>query len=102
MSVTSSNIVNVEQYRYDLIDISRQAMSDLFEVNYLEMTKAYTSESSADVQKYGDVLSDLMTDLDALLNTNKYWMLGEWIKMARKHSSNVTEQKWWEFNARNQ
>ena len=46
---------------------------------------------------------ELMTDLDNLLNTNEYWMVGQWIQMSKEHSgSNQTEQEWWEFNARNQ
>merc|ERR1712228_1095863 len=101
-NATSSPIAHIEQYRYDLIDVSRQALSDLFYANYLQLVRAFDAKSIDDLKKYAAICLDLMNDLDALLNTNKYWMLGEWIEMARKHGSNDSESNWWEFNARNQ
>jgi len=102
--ITASPLVEIEQYRYDLIDISRQAMSDLFFANYVELKAAYNEKNVAKLEQYGQTLLDLMSDLDSLLNTNEFWMLGPWLQMAAQHSSsdNETEIAWWQFNARNQ
>ena len=49
---------------------------------------------------------DIISDMDSILLTNKYWMLGTWIEMARNQtnitSDNNDTKNWYEFNARNQ
>ena len=102
LSVSDSDISKVEKYRYDLVDITRQALSDRFYSFYQKLNDSYFVGDVDGVRDNGVTMMELMTDLDTLLNTNEYWMLGEWIEMARKHGTNEEDQDWWEFNARNQ
>jgi len=93
---------DVEKFNYDLIDITRQVLSDEFNVNYQSLVSSYTHMKANDVKKYGDILLTLMDELDSLLATNYYWLLGPWIELARNQSSNETNKDYWEFNAKNQ
>jgi len=89
-------------FNYDLVDITRQAMSDLFGVYYHEFNECYYDKNISCVEGTGDIMLELIDDMDLILLTNKYWMLYYWIEMAR-NSSNITDtQNWYEFNARNQ
>jgi len=102
LEVSTTSIVNVERYRYDLVDITRQALSDRFYAFYTKLNTSYYNGDLLGVRSNGAQMIELMEDLDTLLNTNRYWMLGEWIKMARKHGTEERDADWWEFNARNQ
>ena len=97
---------NVEKFRYDLVDITRQIFSDLFYLNYANFSTAYNEKDITNATKYGEILIDIMTDLDSILLTNKHWMLSTWIEMARNQtndtSNNNDTKNWYEFNARNQ
>lgn len=102
IQLIKTDIINIEKFRYDLIDISRQAISDQFNLYYQQMNSSYYEKELVKFKQISDTLIELFDDLDNLLNTNKYWMLGEWIEMARSHTTDRDESNWWEFNARNQ
>ncbi len=73
-----------ENYTYDLADISRQALTDYGYYLLKAVNEAY---SSGDKTAYGqrrDLYLQLILDLDSLLNTNRNFMTGRWIQMARR------------------
>lgn len=99
---------NVTQYRVDLVDITRQVLSDLFYKFYGNLTNYYKSNNISGVIYCQSNMMQLLTDMNNVLNTDAHWMIGPWLTMARKQANNVTsinqtqEADWWEFNARNQ
>ena len=46
-------------------------------------------------------LGDLISDIDAILGTSKYFLFGTWIEDARAFGETKEEQDLYEFNARN-
>eukprot|EP01084_Bolivina_argentea_P088867 160445_1 len=107
ISVVGKNnkLMNVEMFQYDLVDLTRQALSDLFNLYYQNFSVAYKSKNEQQTVSIGNTLIDILTDMDSILNTNKNWMLGQWIQLARNQtndtSNNNDTKNWYEFNARN-
>ena len=98
---------NVSQYKIDLIDITRQSLSDLFSKYYTNLTNYYSDKNETGVAYCKTKMLDILTDLNNVLNTDSDWMLGPWLNMARNQAINVTvnetvQADWYEFNARNQ
>jgi len=99
---TGSYLANVSKFTYDLVDITRQAMSDLALIHYLNMSNYYNNNDMDGVYDEGQTILELINDMDDILNTHVNWMLGPWIAAAREHSNDTSQQNLWEFNARNQ
>ena len=103
---TGDTLKGVVKFEYDLVDITRQAMSDIFTLRYNNFSDSYNKGNITETQNYADIMIDIINDMNSILLTNKYWMLGTWIEMARNQtnitSDNNDTKNWYEFNARNQ
>ena len=92
-----------ENYRFDLIEISRQALMD-YAYFLLKDIKRYHEESdSRNFKKSRDEFLSLIKDIDILLNTDKNFMLGNWTQMARAIADEVegttdADKDWLELN----
>jgi alpha-N-acetylglucosaminidase len=93
---------NASSYRFDLIDLSREALADLFEQKLLVFKTAFNTGNKAAVGSAGEDLLGLIDDYDRLLSTDTNFMLGTWIDWARQWGATDAEKDWLEFNARNQ
>lgn len=102
---------SVGPYQYDLVDIGRQVLVDLFYDMYRMYTLAYDKytqngiDSSKEMVSIRTEMVQLLTSLDQYLGTNVNFLLGTWIADARMSapanaSSEVVNNC--EFNARNQ
>lgn len=95
--------LNSENYLYDLVDVTRQALTD--HANVL-MTKLSAAKESGDSITLADLESRfiaLIKDIDRLLSTNRNFMLGKWTNMARQIADEVPEtsdadKDWLELN----
>eukprot|EP01084_Bolivina_argentea_P185787 320330_1 len=112
---TNGGLNNVVQFMHDLTDITRQCLGDLFDNKYKMFESyyhKYNFSNANDVNnKYvlnqtkiiGSELMEIIMDLDNILNTNEYYMVGRWIEWAKnKSNGNKSNTEWLEFNARNQ
>ena len=105
-----TGLQQVPKFRYDLIDLTRQSLSDQFFIYYNNITTLFnngkgTNSTNQDIfQIFSALMIGIIDDLDTLLNSNEYWMVGPWIKMSKQHDSenNETIKHFWEFEARNQ
>ena len=61
-----------------------------------------TNKSIFLVHENSLVFIDLLRDLEDVLSTNKYFLLGPWLESAKALAANDVEAKLYEFNARNQ
>ena len=78
-----------ENYNFDLIEISRQALMD-YAYFLLKDIKIYHEESDfRNFKKSRDEFLSLIEDIDILLNTNENFMLGSWTQMARAIADEV-------------
>ena len=92
-------------YQHDLVDVTRQVMDNAFIPMYSDLVKSYNESRSDDASfaEQGDSLVKLLTDLDAVLLTNRNFRLSTWIDSARAWAhGNKTEEAYLEYNARNQ
>jgi alpha-N-acetylglucosaminidase len=96
----SEELGSLETYRFDLIHVTREMLSNLANrFNYF-ITDAYKKKDAEALAKYGEIFLKLIRDMDELLGTNKHFLLGRWIADARKWGTNSKEKKFYEWNAR--
>lgn len=75
---------NSEGFRYDLVDVVRQALANYSNVVQEEFAAAYMTK---DRQSFDDKVSEFLTlidDMDELLATRTDFLLGRWLGSARK------------------
>uniref|UniRef100_A0A674IH72 Alpha-N-acetylglucosaminidase n=2 Tax=Terrapene triunguis TaxID=2587831 RepID=A0A674IH72_9SAUR len=90
-------------FRYDLVDVTRQAAQQLVSEYYLEIKQAFQSRSLPELLTAGGVLLyDLLPDLDALLASDPHFLLGRWLEQARAAATSDKEAELYDLNARNQ
>ena len=94
--------VRRERFEYDVIDFTKQWMSNLLIDYHAQLVGAYNRQDNTSLSTVGRTILSLLEDWDALLNTNVHFLLGTWIRDARQWGATVDEQHWLEWNARNQ
>jgi alpha-N-acetylglucosaminidase len=98
----SDELKNSDTYRFDLVDVTRQCLSDLSNLLQRDMAKAYNENSKERFETSSTRFLDLMDDFDRLLNTRSTFMLGKWISEARSWGKTAEEKDLYEWNARTQ
>ena len=101
-SMRTAHAVGRERYQYDVIDFTKQWMSNILIGYHAQLVDAYQQKDNTTVAVVGNTILSLMEDWDSLLNTNVHFLLGTWIRDARQWGATVEEQDWLEWNARNQ
>lgn len=97
-------------YQYDIVDWTRQVLSNAFIPLYQQLVSTYTNMSNLDniecrnsqIRTQGTQLTALMKSLDDVLATNDNFKLSTWITKARAMADNSTEADFMEYEARNQ
>lgn len=89
-----------ENYYFDLIEISRQALMDYACFLLKDIKKSY---ENSDADSKCKMFLNLIKDIDKLLNTNEHFMLGQWTQMARAIADEVegtteADKDWLELN----
>ena len=89
-------------YSHDIALLGTQFLDDLLVAVYEKLIKAYHDQKSDVVLKYGRMLIDVLNDMDRLLATDLYSLLGNWIESAKDLGKTEEEKSILEYNARNQ
>ena len=97
-------------FRYDLVDIGHQCLSNLFVDVHTMLRLAYDGALMTNrsdpwldaVYSLGTNMSAMILDLDALLASNENFLLGVWIAGARASVHSEAAKDLYEFNARTQ
>jgi len=94
---------NEETYQHDIVDLARQVMSDLSQKElHPALRDAFSAKDAAKFDKLAKQYLQAIKDVDTLLLTNRKFLAGHWIGMARnKAAGNPAERKLYEENARN-
>lgn len=102
----------VRPLRYDIVDIGRQVLMNLFADVYKMYTSTYllynktnNAELVKGIDLLGSTLIDILNDLDSLLVTDPNFLLGNWLSDATKSAGiniPIELRKLINFNARNQ
>lgn len=96
----SDELKKSDTYRYDLVDIMRQCLSDLSLPLQKEMADAYISKQDAAFDVSSARFLELIDDFDRLLGTRSTFLLGKWISDARNWGTTEEEKDLYEWNAR--
>lgn len=96
----SNDLKKSDTYRYDLVDVMRQCLSDLSLPLQKQITEAYLAEDNEKLQQAGEQFLALIDDFDRLLGTRSTFLLGKWIKEARQWGTTEEEKDLYEWNAR--
>ncbi|KAH9053519.1 hypothetical protein Ae201684P_015285 [Aphanomyces euteiches] len=99
----NESLQTVDSFQHDLVDLTRQVLSNLMATYYADLTHLYHDAASDPkaVCAKGDQILELMLDLDEILATNKAFLLGVWIRDAKARGTAATAP-YFEYQARNQ
>lgn len=87
-------------YCYDLVDITRQALSDEFYLGQVEFNKA--SNDAEIMRVIATRQLGILEDLDDLLECRSEFCLDRWLYDAQHLATDENERKWFNLNARAQ
>lgn len=93
-----------EGYKYDLVTICQQCLSNKIQDCYEEMCSAYLNKDIADFKLKAEVFLSIADKMEKLLSTNKYYMLGTWMEQAKALGNNSDDftRRLYEINAKSQ
>ncbi|KAF4628191.1 hypothetical protein G7Y89_g9960 [Cudoniella acicularis] len=97
-------------YQYDMVDITRQVLSNNFAAQYTTLVNTYnsttnsTSYNATTISTLSKPLLDTLTTLDQVLSTNPSFTLSTWLSaaLASSPSTSPSNQSFFTYNARNQ
>ena len=87
-------------FKYDLVDICRQALADQGRKQYLKTMADFKAFSRQDFKKDSDRFLKMILLQDKLLGTRQEFRLGHWIEEARSLGKTAEEKDLYEWNAR--
>jgi len=94
---------DVDPFNHDVVDLGVNVLTNEFTLRLHNFYAAYKAKDLNSIKNYGSQLLELIEDMDKLLATDNYYLLGKWIADARAQAGgNKTEADLYEFNARNQ
>jgi len=88
-------------YEFDLVNLTRQYLSNQFEQRFAEYKTAYENGDKEKLEALKDELLDTFDTLDELLASQDYFLVGKWIADARSWGATPEEADYFESNARN-
>ncbi len=96
-----STLMEHEGFRYDIVDMCRQALSDYSNVLHTRMARAYKAKDAVQFEACREEFLGLIADMDRLLSYREEFRLENWIESARAMGTTEEEKDGYEFNARN-
>lgn len=89
-----------DPYLYDLVDVTRQVLSNYSDVLHAEIVTAFDAKDRERLRAVAGDFLKLIDDMDVLLATRSEFLLGKWIADARAWGKTPKEQDHLEWNAR--
>lgn len=102
LAACAGEVGDCDAYRYDLVDVSRQVLSNLAAQMIVPASKAFAAKDRAALKAAGQRFFQLLLDMDELLGTRAEFLLGKWLGDARKWATSEDEKAFYEWNARTQ
>jgi len=96
----SGKLGSADTYRFDLVNIARQVLSNHTAVLHQKVIKAYNAKDYENFKNASDDFLELMLDIDELLATRQEFLLGEWLENAKRWGTTPEEKAILEWNAR--
>lgn len=93
--------LDIETFRFDAVDISRQVLSQIFLGYYHNFTSCYSLKCT-NLSLISSNMLNLILDLETLLASNEYFLLGKWLSDAISADPSGNYSAVMSFNAINQ
>lgn len=99
---SADEFADVDPYRFDLVDVGRQALNNVATALHARVKSAYLARDLPGVQTGSTAFLELLRDIDVLLATRREFLLGRWLEAAKAWGTNDAERRLMEWNARAQ
>lgn len=86
------DLVKEKTFRYDLVDVIRQALADAAFYQLQRVRSAFGSKDAAEYKKQVKIFLSLVSDMDTLLATDSQFLLGTWQRKALAWGSSRQEK----------
>lgn len=100
MSKAAGRMRGNDNYEYDLVDFTRQALADQGRRQYQRAMSDYRTFSRKDFNESSGRFLEMLLMQDRLLGSRPEFRLGSWIEAARKRGTTPEEKDQYEWNAR--
>jgi hypothetical protein len=100
LQMARGSLADVDTYRYDLVDVTRQVISNRARVMLPMLRTAYAARDLARFASLQNSFMELFDLLDPVLATRTEFMLGPWLSAARSHGGDDAEADALEYDAR--
>ena len=92
---------NSRARHFDAVNITRQLLGNYFSDLYADYVKAYKEKDYAKLHEVESIMTSILDDTDAILNTESAFLVGRWIRDARAIGVTAEDKDYFESNARN-
>ncbi len=99
-TLLKSPLSKSSSYEFDLVNIGRQALENYFGELFLQYLDAVKNKDIKAERKLSKQMLALLSDIESLVATNSYFLLGKWIKDARDLGENPQEKDYFEKDAK--
>lgn len=96
----SDEFSKVRNFRFDLVNLSRQTLVKLSDRYYLEMMDAYAKKDTVALKCAWGKMLGLINDIDRLLACDDQFLLGRWLEDAKRWGKDAQQKHLYEWNAR--
>ena len=86
---------------FDLVNFTRQYLVNVFHDEAFKYSEAFKRKDFNQLKASSRRMTEIMADLDNLLASDCFFLLGKWISDARDWGANEKEKDFFETNARN-
>lgn len=90
----------VETFRFDLVNVARQVLSNHAAILHSRMVRAAKDKDVDAFREASREFQQLIRDMDTLVATRREFLLGDWIENARRWGTTDAERARYEWNAR--
>ncbi len=102
MLAAAESINRNDAFNYDLVDIGRESLAMAARPIYLKMMTVYAQNDKEAFIEYWELLKEVIIALNALVGTNKHFLLGRFIEIAKAWGENDKEKRLYDYNVKMQ
>ena len=87
-------------FRFDCVNWARQCLDNHFTQLYAKLREAYKAGNADELKTIGARMLEIARDVDELVASDAYFLMGKWIADARAWGKNPEEEDYYETDAR--
>jgi alpha-N-acetylglucosaminidase len=97
---TKIDFTSVDTYRYDLVDLTWLCLSNYAVHIHENIATAFNASDIPSYKKHTQQFIDVLSDVDTILNTHPFFMLGKWTELAKMWGNTTLEVQKMSIDAR--